>query len=119
VTRDADKRARALADGEEWLRSGPHSHNSLYFYRDAIDVCLHTGDLDGVDRYASALDAFMQAEPLPWASFIAARGRILAAHARGARSAEHMTRLRRLLDQARTTGLALAARALAAALDTP
>jgi hypothetical protein len=50
-------------------------HNQLRFYPDAMNVALELGDLDELERYAAALEAFSKPEPLPWADFFVARGR--------------------------------------------
>ncbi|MEM5329349.1 adenylate/guanylate cyclase domain-containing protein [Paraburkholderia sp. JHI2823] len=73
-----DERARLLAEGEELLRLGAVGHNHLWFYRDAIEAMLAAREPAAVLRYASALEAYTQREPLPWAELFAARGRALA-----------------------------------------
>lgn len=76
---DATERDAALAEGEALLHDHALAHNHLLFRRSAIDVCLDLGDADAARRHADALDAFTRPEPLPWADFFVARGRVLAA----------------------------------------
>ena len=85
TTDDPATRRWALAEGETILARGCVFHNYFWFYRDAIEVSLETEDWSGVERYASALEQFTDAEPVPWTSFFVARGRALAAYARGKR----------------------------------
>ena len=77
------ERSRALQEGEELLKQPSLAHNHLWFYKDAIETCVDAGDWDAVLRYADALDAFVRAEPLPWATLVAERGRALERLARG------------------------------------
>ncbi len=99
-TDDAKTRQRALAEGEKILRQGCVSHNHFWFYRDAMEAMLATGDWDSVDRYATALEEYTQAEPLPWTDFFIARGRALANYGRGKHDDGTMRELRRLRDEA-------------------
>ncbi len=89
VTDDPTQRRSALKEGQELLRSGATGHNYLWFYRDAIEVCLQIGEWDEVVRYTDALDDYTSAEPLPWSDFFIARGRALAAFGRGQRDGGH------------------------------
>ena len=82
-TDDLQERAAALAEGEALLANGSISHNYLWFYREAIEAALEMADYDAVERYAAALAAYTAPEPLPWADFVVAWGRALAASARG------------------------------------
>jgi class 3 adenylate cyclase/tetratricopeptide (TPR) repeat protein len=83
VTSDPKSRAEALREGEALLASGSASHNHLHFRRDAIDVCLETGDWDAAEHHASEMEAYASAEPTPWSDSFVARGRALAAFGRG------------------------------------
>ena len=80
---DDAERVRLLADGAGLLSRGAVGHNHLWFYRDAIEAMLSTGDAAGTLSYAAALDYYTRAEPLPWADLFAARGRALAAALQG------------------------------------
>lgn len=77
---DPTVRQAALAEGEALLRAGAVSHNHFLFRRDAIDACLISGDWEGAERSAAALEDYTRSEPLPFSDFYIARARALAAH---------------------------------------
>jgi hypothetical protein len=104
VTNDPDTRRWALAEGEKILARSCVFHNYFWFYRDAIEVSLRTEDWGAVERYASALEQHTHAEPVPWTSFFVARGRALAAYARGNRDRATLQALRHLRDEADCAG---------------
>ncbi|WP_428268402.1 serine/threonine-protein kinase PknK [Haliangium sp.] len=121
ATRDPGERARAFEQAQAVLAAGAPAHNHLYVYRDGMDAALAAGELDRVDDFAAALEAYTRPEPLPWSRLFIARGRALAAwerHARGAPGPGDPApeRLREtmqtLADEARAVGLTLAAGAL-------
>ena len=82
VEEPAEKEA-LLAEGVRMLARGAVSHCHLEFHRDAIEVYLAAGDPEGVLRHAAALEDYTRAEPLPWSTLFAARGRALAGALRG------------------------------------
>ena len=112
------ERLQALQDGEELLKQPSLAHNHLWFYRDAIEACVDGGDGDRALRYADALEAFVSAEPLPWALLVAARGRALVDLARGADKPAALLRLRQLRDAAAAAGSNWALEVIDAALDS-
>ncbi len=116
ITKDATRQQQALEKAEAILSEGCVGHNYLRAYRDAIEVGLHLGDWDGVERYALALETYTTAEPLPWAEFIIARGRTLVSHGRGNRDGRTLTRLRELRNEADQIGFRVAIPALEQAL---
>jgi serine/threonine protein kinase/tetratricopeptide (TPR) repeat protein len=116
LTDDASVRAHALAEAESILGAGIASHNHLYFYRDAMELALLTGDHARVERYAAALERYTAAEPLPWSDFFIARARLLSAWARGYRDADLLARLQALHRRACEIGFHVASEALAQAL---
>jgi predicted ATPase len=116
VTTDAAVREQALAEAEHVLRTGVSSHNHLYFYRDAMEVSLATGDHERLARYALALEQYTAAEPLPWSDFFIARARLLAAHARGHRDPETLLCIDALYRRGRAAGYHFAVEALDQAL---
>ncbi len=118
VTTDAAVREQALAEAEHVLRTGISSHNHLYFYRDAMEVSLATGDHERLARYALALEQYTAAEPLPWSDFFIARARLLVAHARGYRDAEMILRIDALYRRGKEAGYHFAVEALGQALST-
>jgi hypothetical protein len=81
-----------------------------------MEACLETGDWNETERYASALEEYTRAEPLPWTDFLIERGRALAAYGRGDRSAKTRETLSRLQALARSSGFARARHALDTAL---
>jgi hypothetical protein len=80
----------------------------MWFYRDAMEASLHAGDWDETERYAAALEAFTRPEPLPWADFFIARGRLLAAIGRGRRDEDTRLELERLCNETRRLELVTA-----------
>ena len=82
---DADRRRRALAEGERLLGPDCVSHNFLHFYPFAIDAADRAGDWDEMTRYADALAYYGREEMFRWIDFFARRGRVLADHRRGMR----------------------------------
>jgi class 3 adenylate cyclase/tetratricopeptide (TPR) repeat protein len=115
-TDDAEERGAALAEGEALLAAGSVSHNYMFFCQAAIEAALRAGDWTDAERYAAALEDYTRPEPLPWADFIIARARALAAWGRGERDAAAVQRLRELRDQCHRAGLRSALAAIEAAL---
>ncbi len=115
TTDDPDERQSAIAEGESLLQAGSVAHNHFRFYRDTIDATLRAGDWAKALRLADALAAFAAAEPLPWTTFHAARGRALAAFGRGERKAALRATLGDLARTGQAAGLLLATPALEAA----
>lgn len=113
---DPDRRGSALAEGEIVLRAGATGHNYLWFYRDAIEVCLRAADWDEVERYAEALADYTRAEPLPWSSFFIGRGLALSAFGRGQRDDATLEKIGRLRNDAARVGFKNALPALEEAL---
>lgn len=116
VTDNAKERAEALKEGERLLLEKSVSHNYLRFYRFAMDTSLQQSDWDETERYATALEEYTRAEPLPWATFMIERGRALAAFGRGRRNPVDFETLSRLREQAQSVGFLAPVRALDAAL---
>jgi tetratricopeptide (TPR) repeat protein len=103
----------ALAQGEETLAGGGCvGHNYFDFYRHAMEVALRRHAWDRTDRYADALAAYTEPEPLPWCDYFIAWGRALAAHGR-ARSKTTGNELARLRNEAARLELHCAVPALA------
>jgi class 3 adenylate cyclase/tetratricopeptide (TPR) repeat protein len=107
---------RALSEAEALIDAGCFAHNQLRFYPDAMNVALELGDLDEIERYAKALEDFTKPEPLPWADFLIARGRALAAHARSQTDWALTSELQRLRDEGLQMGFIVALPAIEAAL---
>ena len=80
---DPAEREALLAEGARMLARGAVSHCHLLFHRDAIEAYLAAGDPEGAMRHAAALEDYTRAEPLPWSTLFAARGRCLASALRG------------------------------------
>lgn len=99
----AVRRAR-LDEGEALLACGSVGHNHLQFYRDAIDTALDLHDWPLAERYAQALENYAAAEPLPWCTLFAARGRALARWGRGLRDEATRRSLIDALDECRRVG---------------
>jgi len=115
ATNDPVERDRLLADGGASLERGALSHCHLWFYPEAMRVRLQDGRWEEVDRYANALETFVSAEPLAWASHHVALGHALARHGRGERSEALRRERERLADEARRFGYVRTLRDLAQA----
>ena len=113
---DTPEREQALNEGEQILRQECVSHNYFWFYRHAMEACLQSGAWDGVERFATALEAYTSSEPLPWSDHFIARGRTLAAFGRGQRDHTTMGALNKLRDQAQDCGFSIAVTAVNDAL---
>ena len=111
---DPAARAGALKSAEDLLSTNPISHNHLLFRMVAIDASLDSGNWAEAERYAADLETYTAAEPLPWAEFYIARGRLLAQAGRGDDSEELKARAIALIAQAKALGLDLAAKELEA-----
>jgi class 3 adenylate cyclase/tetratricopeptide (TPR) repeat protein len=116
ATDDADERTEALSEGERLLDEGCVSHNYYEFYIEGMDGALERQDWALVDRYASALEDYTRAEPLPRTDFFIARGRALASHGRGRRDDATVKELQNFRDKAVSIGLNSALPALDQAL---
>jgi class 3 adenylate cyclase/tetratricopeptide (TPR) repeat protein len=110
------ERLALLAEGEAIIRGGCVGHNPLFFYPDAIEVCLELGELGDVEPHAAALEDYTRPEPLPWADFYIARGRALADFGRGSYDTGLLTRLRHLREEGGRLGLRVALARIGAAL---
>ena len=104
ITDDAHQRRKALKEGRDLLGRGALGHNHLWFYRDAMEVCLRTAAWNEVDDYARAFEDYTGAEPLPWSDFFIARGRVLADFGRGRRDEATLLEIGRLRDEAERIG---------------
>ncbi len=111
-------KTEALAEGMRMLAAGSVSHNHFVFYENAIEVSFDIADWGGAERFASDLEDFTKAEPLPWSNFIIARGRALAAYGRGQRDSAINEELQRLSKIAQQASLKTAAHQIDAALET-
>lgn len=80
---DADEARDALSEGENILEKGCIAHNYLWFWRDALEWAIETGNSALTRTYATRLETCIDGEPLPWARLLADRGRALADHADG------------------------------------
>jgi tetratricopeptide (TPR) repeat protein len=103
---DSAERQRLLTEGKTMLARGAVGHNHLWFYRDAIEALLSSGDADGALEYVGALEAYTRAEPLLWADVFAARGRTLATVLRGSAGEVQRGELLRVRSSLESAGLA-------------
>jgi tetratricopeptide (TPR) repeat protein len=112
---NTEQRTSALRDGEALLTQPCLAHSVLRFYVNAIEASIEASEWDDTLRYAEALEAFMRAEPLPWARLIVARARTLADVARGADGTARQ-RLEQLRQDMLDAGVGSALAAIDAAL---
>ena len=96
LTTDPAERADALKQGASLLAVGSVSHNHFVFNDCAIQASLNAGDWDAAQRYCDQLAAYTAAEPVPWADFVIARGRVLAEVGRGRSGIELALRVDKL-----------------------
>ncbi len=106
----------ALEEGARLLAEGCVGHNYFAFYADAMEVTLQDGDWLAVERYARALEAYIEPEPLPLCRFYIARARALADHAQNPADTAIRQRLEQLKATADAARLHLAGRAIDEAL---
>ncbi len=91
------ERQEALRRGEDLLtQNACVSHNYLWFYRDAMEASLKEKNWDAAEYYASRLEEYIAAEPLPWSEFYIAWGRALSNFGRGDHSIELLEKMDRL-----------------------
>ncbi|SLN71292.1 adenylate/guanylate cyclase domain-containing protein [Oceanibacterium hippocampi] len=100
LTDDPAERRQAMAEAESILDAGCVAHNHFWFGQSAVEQALVLGEWDEAERYATRLEAYTRAQPLPWPDFTVARGRALAAWGRGGRGPELVATIERLRDEA-------------------
>jgi tetratricopeptide (TPR) repeat protein len=105
VTDDADESVRCLDEAESILHANAPAHNALGFALEGMELCLERGDCARALRYADRLESAFASEPLPFAQFLAARARALAAWAQGQRGGALRGEIQKLITQARSEGL--------------
>jgi len=69
VCDDDTTRQNALATGRKLLEDGCVSHNHFWFYRDAIEAQLRSGDWLSALADAEALKSYIAAQPIRWAEY--------------------------------------------------
>ncbi|HEY6645179.1 BTAD domain-containing putative transcriptional regulator [Povalibacter sp.] len=112
----AEERRQALREGEELLASGCVSHSYFEFYFHAIEVSVREGLWSDAHRYADALAAYTQDEPLVWTELLIKRGRCLADLGRGHRHHDIARELQELRSQCNSLDLRLPLAGIDAAL---
>lgn len=116
ATVDPVERRKALAEGEALLASGCVSHSYFDFYGNAIEVSLQEQQWADARRYADALAAYTQEEPLPWTELLIKRGIVLANVGAGMITAETARSLEQLRATCLTTDLRMPLPSIEAAL---
>jgi tetratricopeptide (TPR) repeat protein len=101
LTSDADERQRCLDQAQRICESGCPVHNHVFFYRQAIELCLKACEWNTAERYVEALDSLFREEAVPVATFIAERARALIAAGRGGRDPALLASLESLARKAR------------------
>lgn len=97
--------SRRLEQGEAVLRTPCISHCHLHFRRHAIDACLAHREWDEALRHARALESYVSDQPLPWATLVIDRARLLAARGRGACDDGVRDGLRQVREEAARLGM--------------
>ena len=95
----------ALAAGESLLAKGAVSHSHFWFRRYAIEHALRLLDWDAAERHAEALLLRMAPEAVPYGTYVARRGQLLARIGRGAASESDVAELSELRFSAAAVGL--------------
>jgi hypothetical protein len=95
----------ALAAGEALLAKGAVSHNHFWFRRYAIEHALRLLDWDAAERHAEALLLRMAPEAVPFATYLARRGQLLARIGWGTASESDTAKLSELRLSAAAVGL--------------
>ncbi|SAK81123.1 adenylate/guanylate cyclase [Caballeronia hypogeia] len=113
---NAQARAEALSRGAALLTQPCLAQSVLRFHIHAMEATIECAEWDDVLHHARALEAFMQAEPLPWASLLVRRARLVADAARGIDVIKTRARLHRLRDDVLAAGLGSALLEINAAL---
>jgi class 3 adenylate cyclase/tetratricopeptide (TPR) repeat protein len=101
VENDRDAGREALKEGEAILAAGCIGSNHLWFFRDAMDVGLASGDLESALFYAERLAAHTAGEPLVWAEIFVRRCRIMVDVKRNAPRQRIVQDAKRLISLAR------------------
>ncbi len=84
LTDDPETRRWAMAEAETLLATKRClSHNYLFFYQLAMEVCIANGDWANVVRYREALQDYTSQEPLPLVDYLIRRASALEAVAAG------------------------------------
>jgi class 3 adenylate cyclase/tetratricopeptide (TPR) repeat protein len=106
-TADRGERDRLLSEAEETLARGAVAHNHFFFRADAIQLRLDEGAFDEVLRHADALERYVAAEPIAFATHHVAAARALVRHHRGGeRDGDVRAQLQALAGEAARIGLA-------------
>ena len=112
ITDNPEIREDSFREGERLLAEDCVGHNYYWFYTDATEAALLTGDWDRAERYAAALEEYTREEPTPWSDLHIARARALAAYGRGRRDQSLLAEIDQLAGECRRVGLGLALPAL-------
>ncbi len=94
---DADAREQCRAEAEALLAQGCAGHNAIGYYRNGIEDALTRGEWARALAHAAALEAYTQAEPLPYSDLLIGRARVLvglASHPDDGALQEELARLR-------------------------
>lgn len=95
-----ERRAAAIARGEELLRQTGLSHNHIWFRFFAIDWALQERDWTEVERQIGRLAQYTAQEPLPFVDLMIDRARTLVRLARDPGNAAALSELQRIRETA-------------------
>ncbi len=107
VERTAERRAAAIARGEELLRQTGLSHNHIWFRFYAIDWALENRDWAEAERQIGRLAQYTAAEPLAFVDLMIDRARTLIRLARDPEDKAALAELDRLKATAEQSGVSL------------
>lgn len=86
ASEDRETRRQLLREAREILDRGALPHNTVDYYRDAMEVALDEEDTGTVFALAEAFEAAMSHEPTPFTDCLVERARLLARWGEGDRS---------------------------------
>jgi class 3 adenylate cyclase/tetratricopeptide (TPR) repeat protein len=104
LAQDDGVRVAHMAEAETLLDGEVLAHNHYLARRHLIAMGHQRGDPGLMEDQADKLDAFHHREPMPWASFVARRGRVLAAAIRGTPAPAMAAEAQALYDVATRSG---------------
>jgi tetratricopeptide (TPR) repeat protein len=99
------RRRSARAHAARVLAAGSAGHNHLHYHQLSLEAALREGERTVLEEHARALEHFTRAQPLPWITFVVARGRALLRGARARNGTHTAAELAHLAQVARDAGL--------------
>jgi hypothetical protein len=118
ISEDSDTRKTALREAEKVFNDGCVGHNYLAFYPDVMEVALAENNWQKVKECVHALSQYMRSESLPLCEFYIERARALMNHRLNPGDRAATDALMKVRDDAESSGLHHAKRAVEIALQS-